>query len=217
MRVAPLVRLAVPFVIVACATTAHEDPPPTPATDVDKTIPAPPAAPAPAETPPPAPADAAPPPPDCSLGAVTGFPQVASTFEIGAPPTMTGGTLDGDYAVVKATVYLPTGAAGLVDTKTSTGKVSAWAVFKGSRYRLHLDSDFTIATTFGPQSQSVNTESQGGFTIAGPALKLDHACDTAITDEADYSFTDDGSGRATLLIKTPTPYGDTYLALEAQK
>jgi hypothetical protein len=154
---------------------------------------------------------------DCSLGALTGIPVVAAQFVIGAPPAMTGGTLDGDYAVTKVTVYLPTGVAGLVDPKTSSGTVSAWAVFKGSRYRVHLKADFKIATSLGPQAQSVDTESQGGFTTSGAALTLDHACDTALADEADYSFTDDGSSRPTLLVKTTTPYGDAYMAMDATK
>ena len=53
--------------------------------------------------------------------------------------------------------------------------------------------------------------------MPGAVLTLDHACDGALTDEADYSFTDTGNGRATILIKTPTPYGDTYLELDAAK
>ena len=36
-------------------------------------------------------------------------------------------------------------------------------------------------------------------------------------DEAEYSFTDDGTGHATILVKTTTPYGDTYLQLDATK
>ena len=95
--------------------------------------------------------------------------------------------------------------------------MTAWAKFEGARYRLSLTSAFTIASVAGPQSSGVDTQSQGGFVATGPALTLDHECDTAIADEADYSFTDDGSGRATILIKTPTAYGDVYLALEAIK
>ncbi|HEY8076513.1 MAG TPA: hypothetical protein VIF62_20455 [Labilithrix sp.] len=164
-------------------------------------------------------ASSPPPPPtkDCSLEAVTGLPDVPASFVLAAPPAMTGGTLDGEYGVEKVTVYLPTGLAGVVDTKASTGTVSAWAVFKGSRYRLHLKADFAIATSFGPQTQSIDTESQGGFTTNAATLLLDHECDTAIADEADYAFTDDGSGRATLLVKSSSPYGDVYMAMDAIK
>ena len=69
----------------------------------------------------------------------------------------------------------------------------------------------------GPQMQGTDSSSQGGFTATGPTLLIDHACDTAIAQEADYSFTDMGGGRATILIKTPSPYGDTYLELDASK
>jgi hypothetical protein len=115
------------------------------------------------------------------------------------------------------TVYLPTGTVGVIDPKASSGTVPAWAVFKGSRYRLHVKANMTIATSFGPQTQSVDTESQGGFTTKAAALTLDHECDTAVMDAADYSFTDDGSSRPTLLVKSSTPYGDAYVAMEAIK
>jgi hypothetical protein len=112
---------------------------------------------------------------------------------------------------------LPSGTAGLVDPRTSTGLVNAWAIFSGTDYRLHLKTDFTIASSAGPQVQGADSASQGAFTVSGAALTLDHACDTAIAQEADYSFTDTGGGRATILIKSPTPYGDTYLELDAAK
>jgi hypothetical protein len=130
---------------------------------------------------------------------------------------MTGGMLQGEYKVDKATVYLPSGTAGLADPRTSTGSVNAWAVFSGTNYRLYLKAAFDIATVAGPQTQGTDTASQGAFTVSGAAITLDHACDTAIANEADYSFTDNGSGRATILIKTPSPYGDTYLQLDAAK
>jgi hypothetical protein len=168
--------------------------------------------------------DSAPPTPknDCKLPELTDVADVTPSFIMYAAPkdvpkTMTGGTLLGSYRVDAATVFLPSGAAGLVDPRGSTGKVNAWAVFSGSNYRLHLTSDFTIASVAGPQMQSADSVSQGGFTVSGAALTLDHACDTAIAQEADYSFTDTGNGRATILIKTPSPYGDTYLELEAAK
>jgi hypothetical protein len=168
--------------------------------------------------------DSAPPPPknDCKLKELTDVADVTPSFVMYAAPkdvpkTMTGGTLLGSYRVDAATVFLPSGAAGLVDPAASTGKVNAWAVFGGSNYRLHLMSDFTIASVAGPQVQGADSVSQGAFTVSGVALTLDHACDTAIAQEADYSFTDTGNGRATILIKTPSPYGDTYLELEAAK
>jgi hypothetical protein len=168
--------------------------------------------------------DSAPPPPknDCKLAELTGVADVTPAFFVYAAPvdvphTMTGGTLMGSYRVDAATVYLPSGTAGLVDPRTSSGKVNAWAIFSGTDYRLHLKADFLIATAGGPQAQGADTVSQGGFTVSGPALTLDHACDTAIAQEADCSFTDTGNGRATILIKTPSPYGDTYLELNATR
>lgn len=168
--------------------------------------------------------DSAPPPPknDCKLPELTGVVDVTPTFVVYAapvdvPPAMTGGTLVGNYRVDAATVYLPSGTAGLVDPRTSSGKVNAWAIFSGTDYRLQLKADFSIASAAGPQAQGADSVSQGAFTVSGPALTLDHACDTAIAQEADYSFTDTGNGRATILIRTPSPYGDTYLELDAAK
>jgi hypothetical protein len=158
-------------------------------------------------------------PPDCSLAALPVAADVTPQFVIlgpgQAPPAMTGGALGGSYVVHAAKVLLPSAGAGIVNTAESKGRVSAWAVFAGSRYRLYLSADFTIATSFGTQAQGASTESQGGFTVSGAALTLDHACDTAPANEADYSYSDLGGGHATLLIRTPTPYGDTYMQLDA--
>lgn len=159
---------------------------------------------------------------DCKLAAMTGVADVDATFVTYAapsevPPAMTGGKLDGKYRVDKAKVYLPSGTAGLADPKKSTGTVNAWAVFDGTNYRIALKASFTISSVLGSQTQGTDTASQGGFTVSSATLTLDHACDTALADEADYSFTDNGGGRATLLIKTPTTYGDTYMQLDAQK
>ncbi len=169
-------------------------------------------------------ADAAPAKPknDCRLAALVGVADITPTFVMhappaSAPPTMSGGTLKGEYKVDKATVFLPSGASGLVDPRKSTGSINAWAVFDGTNYRLHLKADFLIDSVIGPQAQGTDTASQGGFVTSGAALTLDHACDSAPADEADYSYTDNGGGRATLLIKTPSPYGDTYLQLDAAK
>jgi hypothetical protein len=209
--------------IAACSASGAGGEAP-PATEVEKTTPAP----AP-DTSKPADSgaggvDSAKPQPknDCKLAALTGVADVAPEFVMhappgSAPPLMTGGVLKGEYRVDSATVFLPSGSAGLVDPRASTGTVNAWAVFDGTNYRLTLKADFTISSVAGPQSQGTDTASQGAFTVSGAAITLDHACDTAIAQEADYSFTDSGGGRATILIKTPSPYGDTYLQLNAAK
>jgi len=165
---------------------------------------------------------ATPPKNDCKLASIQGITDVAPTFVTYASPsvvptTMTGGTLQGQYTVDKATVYLPSGTAGLVDARNSTGSVNAWALFSGTSYRIYLKADFSLATVAGPQAQGTDTASQGAFTVTGAALTLDHACDSTIAQEADYSFTDTADGRATILIKTSTPYGDTYMQLDAAK
>ena len=63
--------------------------------------------------------DSAKPPPknDCKLPDIKGVADVSPTFLVYAapgtvPPTMTGGTLKGNYTVDKATVFLPSGSAG---------------------------------------------------------------------------------------------------------
>jgi len=168
--------------------------------------------------------DAATPPPaknDCSLAAVAGVADVSPTFVVNAPgsapPAMTGGTLKGQYKVDTAKVFLPSGSAGLVDPNKSTGTINAWAVFSGTSYRMKMKADFQISSVIGPQVQGADTASQGGFTVSGAALALDHACDAVPSDEAEYSFTDNGGGRATILIKISSSYGDTYLQLDAAK
>jgi hypothetical protein len=223
MRAALFFALVTPVLLIACAASSTDAP--APSTDVGTTVPAP--APAPGETKPDAGAggtDSAAPAPknDCKLADLQGVADVAPSFVVYASPTvipttMTGGTLQGQYKVDKATVFLPSQTAGLVDPRNSTGSINAWALFNGKNYRLYLKADFTIATNFGPQAQGTDTASQGAFTTTGEVLTLDHACDGALTDEADYSFTDTGNGRATILIKTPTPYGDTFLQLDAAK
>lgn len=170
-------------------------------------------------------ADGAPPPPsnDCKLTALTGIADVKPTFLFDdppttAPPAMTGGTLKGKYIVDKATVYLPTGTKGIALPEQSSGTVNAWAVFDAANYLINLKASFTIATTLGaPQMQGSDVTSQGAFTTATAALTFDHACDTKPADEASYSFTDTGTGRAQILIKTSTTFGDTFLLLDAAK
>jgi len=219
-----LVALVLPLVSIACAASSNEGSAPA-STDVTTTVPAP------------APSgsgakdggaggsdSAAPTAPknDCKLTDLQGVADVAPTLLVYTTPsivpmTMTGGTLQGEYKVDKATVFLPAGTGGLVDARASTGSVNAWALFSGTNYSLHMKAAFNLSTVAGPQAQGTNTTSQGAFTTTGPVLTLDHACDGALTSEADYSFTDTGNGRATILIKTPTPYGDTYLQLDAAK
>lgn len=217
-----LLALLVGPVLVGCAvsSTANEAPA---STDVTPTTPA--ASPGAGKTADggaTAPDSAAPPKKnDCKLAALTGVADVSPEFVVYAPgalpAVMTGGTLKGEYVVDKATVFLPSGTAGLVDPRASTGTINAWAVFDGTNYRLYLKAAFSISTMAGPQAQGADSASQGAFTVDASALTLDHACDTAIAQEADYSFTDTGAGRATILIKTPSPYGDTYLQLQAAK
>ena len=161
----------------------------------------------------------------CDVEAMTGVADVTPSFVVYSMPNeipleMTGGALGGKYAVDGAKVYLPSGAEGLVNPDESTGTINGWAVFTGKNYRLHLKGDFTISSVQGPLSQSQDNESQGGFTTSGSKgekLVLDHECVAPLDDEAEYSFTDDGNGHATILVKTSTPYGDTYLQLDAVK
>ena len=221
----PFLALLLPAAaIVACSASGTSEAPAQPAADSQNTTPAPGAGDASTPVTEAGPKDSGPTKPknDCKLDALTGVTDVAAEFVTYAAPstvptTMTGGTLKGKYKVDKAKVFLPSGTAGLADPRASTGSVNAWAVFDGTNYRIALKASFTISSVLGPQSQGTDTVSQGGFTVSSANLTLDHACDTAITDEAEYSFTDTGGGRATLLIKQPTTYGDTYLQLDAAK
>jgi hypothetical protein len=221
-HLARLVALVTPLVLIACAASSTDGAAPA-STEVAPTVPAPaPGASAQPDAGTDAADSAAPPKNDCKLVDLAGVADVAPVFTTYAAPsvvpmTMTGGTLQGEYKVDKATVYLPSGTGSLVDARNSTGSVNAWALFNGTNYRLHLKAAFNLATVAGPQAQGTDNASQGAFTTSGATLLLDHACDGALTDEADYSFTDTGNGRATILIKTPTPYGDTYLQLDAAK
>lgn len=205
----------------ACASDS-EDPQPAPGTDVGANTPAPAQSNAPKggggqkETPPAQPKN------DCKLAAMTGVEDIAPSFVMYAfpneiPMTMKGGTLAGKYVGVGAKVYLPSAAAGLVFPEQSTGTMNAWAVFDGTNYHLKLKGSFTLGSVQGPLSQDVDNESQGGFTVDSENIALDHACDTDTPQAADYSFTDDGSGKAMIVVKMQTPYGDTYLQLEATK
>ena len=221
MRVCLALVLSSVFV-AACSASGGDGAAP-PSTATEPSIPAPvPDAGKPADTG--AGKDSTAPPPKnaCDLPQVVGVADVAPVFVVYAspsmvPPAMTGGALKGQYKVDGARVYLPSGSGGLVDPKKSTGTINAWAIFSGTSYRMHLKAAFEISTVAGPQMQGTDTETQGGFTVSGGVITLDHACDGGLTDEADYSFKDEGGGRATILIKTPTPYGDTYLQLDAAK
>lgn len=206
--------------MTACAAETEPVPAPEPAKEVGNTTPLP--AKEPAKKPDPTQEEPAPPKNECTLDAMTGVADFTPSFVVYSMPNeiplaMTGGTLSGQYAVEGAKVYLPSGAAGLVSPEESTGSFNAWAVFDGTNYRIHLKGDFTLASVQGPLSQGVDTESQGGFTTNDEVLLLDHECAAAIDNEADYSFTDDGNGHATILVKTSTPYGDSYMQLDATK
>jgi hypothetical protein len=213
--------------LLACSANGSAATGDPPASDTAPTTPPPPvvdAGPAMVDASPAADASSPPSKPknDCKLPDLPAIADVTPAFVTIAPPSvsvpaMSGGTLSGQYLVDAATVYLPSGTAGLADPQRSTGTVNAWAIFDGTNYRIHLKASFVIASVAGPQAQGADSASQGGFTVSGAALTLDHACDTVIPDEADYSFTDTGNGRATILIKTPSPYGDTYLELDATK
>jgi hypothetical protein len=206
--------------MLACASEGETTP--APSTDVGANTPAPaapsgPPASAPKENPP-----ADDPKSDCKVDGMTGVEDVVPSFVIykfptEIPATMKGGTLSGQYAVLGAKVYLPAGTESLVYPDQSTGKVNAWAVFDGTSYRLHLKGDFTVLSVQGPLTQGVDSESQGGFSVDSEVILLDHACDAATDQEADYSFTDDGSGKATIVVKVASPYGDTYMQLDATK
>lgn len=162
------------------------------------------------------------PPNDCKLAEMTGIVDITPTFltydpPTTVPPSMKGGTLNGKYKIDKATVYLPTQTKGVADPTKSTGTVNGWAVFNGKNYRIYLKAALTITTVIGPQAQNTDVASQGGFTVASAALTIDSACDVTPPIQAEYTFTDDGSGKATLLVKVPGTYGDSYMQLEATK
>ena len=78
-----------------------------------------------------------------------GVAAVSPTFKIyNSPPgtvpdTMTGGAVGGQYKVDKATVYLPSGTAGLAKPDTSDGNLVAWAVFQGTSFKFSLVYDRT--------------------------------------------------------------------------
>ena len=161
---------------------------------------------------------------DCSLMALTGIGDVTPTFVVYhspdvVPPAQTGGTLSGSYTVDKATVYLPPEIAAF--TPTGSGTINAWAIFKGTRYMLHNKSDLKVSAAGMTLPIVSDVTSQGGYTTATEKLTLDYACDTTQPAAADYSYTDDGSGGATILVKTTTSYGGAtltgYVLLEATK
>jgi len=167
-------------------------------------------------------------PSSCNLPDVTGATPVAATFKIydpqagTVPATMTGGSVGGTYRVDKATVYLPNNVKGLAHPDTSTGTVTAWAVFQGKNYKLSVAYDFSIDSAIGPQAQTSEKHGAGTFSVDGPKISFDTACDpaNAITN-VELSFTDHGDG-GVLVIKTSvdTPIvgpGDAYIELGAVK
>ena len=161
--------------------------------------------------------------PGCDLATVTGAAKVTSTFAIYDPPSSvpvatTGGALAGTFRVTKAKVFLPTSTKGLADPAKSTGTVTGWAVFEGSRYRIKLDAALTINSVLGDRPQDIAVDSQGGFTVSGSTLAVDQACDGPDSGaNAAYTFTASGD-TATLVVKTPVAtFGDAYLEIEASK
>jgi hypothetical protein len=159
----------------------------------------------------------------CGIAAVEGVADVVPSFALyepgtSEPPAMTGGPIDGSYVVDKATVYLPTSTKGLADPAKSTGAVNAWSVFNGRNYRMFLKAKFTISSVLGPQEDGADVVSQGAFVANAGSLTLDFACDPAVPKAAEYSFSvDNAAGRASILVKTGSKYGDTFLLLQAKK
>ncbi|MBS2019157.1 MAG: hypothetical protein JST00_40190 [Deltaproteobacteria bacterium] len=161
--------------------------------------------------------------PGCDLATVTGASKVTSTFAIYDPPASvpvatTGGAISGTYLVTKAKVFLPTATKGLADPAKSTGTVTGWAVFEGSRYRIKLDAALVINSVLGDRPQDIAVDSQGGFKVSGSTLSVDQACDGPDSGtSAAYTFSASGN-TATLVVKTPVAtFGDAYLEIEAAK
>jgi hypothetical protein len=172
---------------------------------------------------------AAPPasPGDCDIADLTGVPPVTPTFKVydtppgTVPDTMTGGTIAGTYTVDKATVYLPKNFADAEKPDTSTGTMTAWAVFEGTSYKFSMDYDFKIDTVLGPQAQKATVKDSGTYSVNGANLTRETSCDPgSAPQQADLSFTDSGA-RGTIVMKTtistPLGPGDVYIQLDAKK
>ncbi len=159
----------------------------------------------------------------CKLAAVEGVDSVSPTFAFYDPPTSqpaatTGGNPSGKYKVIAAKFYLPTNTKSVAHPDASGGTVTAWSVFDGTSYRFFLHAAATIDTSIGPQPQNNDVASQGTFTVNGSSLIFDYACETAPPDPLpEITFTDDGSGKSTIVIKSPTAFGDGYLELQGQR
>jgi hypothetical protein len=159
----------------------------------------------------------------CNLQAIDGVAAVTPTFKFYDPPTTvpaatTGGNPSGRYVVTAATFYLPTNTKSVAHPDKSTGTLTAWSVFEGTSYRLFLHATATIDTSLGPQPQKNDVASQGGFTVDKDKLVVDYSCDTAPPDPLpEFTFSDDGAGNSTLVIKSTTTFGDGYLEITAKR
>jgi hypothetical protein len=157
----------------------------------------------------------------CDLAPVDNVDALTPTFAFydppaSQPPPMTGGMPSGRYAVTSAIVYLPTNTKSVAHPDKSYGRLTSWAVFSGTSYRIFLHASLTIDTSLGPNQQGNDVNSLGSFKVDGPNLTLDYSCDKALPDPLpSYQFTIDGTGKATLVIKSTTTFGDGYLQLEA--
>lgn len=160
----------------------------------------------------------------CTLTEVMGAATVNIEFVNLDPPAITapimsGGEPSGRFRVTKARVSLPKETAAFVDPSKSTGKVTAWVVFKGNEFRLFTDIDMAISTTGGEQPVKQQADSQGAFTSSGANLVLDPSCAASgqgSASNAEYTFTRSGAA-LTLVIKSKVgPAGsDSYTQLDA--
>ena len=158
----------------------------------------------------------------CNLNEITDATPVKVEFVNLAPPTvvaprMTGGATAGRFRVVGARVYLPKETASFTDPAKSSGTVTAWSIFQGSEYRIHINLDLVVKAKLGAdQIVKQTSDSQGKFTVTGERLTFDQSCDAKKTAQPEYSFTNSGTA-VTIVIKAkvgPTN-SDSYTELQA--
>lgn len=132
-----------------------------------------------------------------------------------APPAMTGGALQGKYAVRAATVYLPEAAALVARPETSRGDVKAGFAFVGRGFRMQLAGDITVDTLLGPQTRATSLDGEGTFSSSGGKFVADSTCAALppIQGEITYTARPDG---ATFLLKTTELNQEVTIALEAE-
>ena len=159
----------------------------------------------------------------CNIRDVTGATTLTAEFlELSPPavvaPMMTGGPLTGRFKGTRARVYLPQETASFTDPTKSSGTTLSWAAFEGNAFRLHLEIDIVVSSSFGgDQPQKTVADLQGTFTTNGAALLLDASCGAAPGGTPpEYTFTSTGTA-ATLLIKTKVGplASDSYVAIDA--